>query len=64
MPELVFWNLNGRIGNVPVKFNEHGTALVSGFSPALLKSILACKDMSPLNLMMDTLQQDRYRDII
>ena len=64
MPELVFWNLNGRKGNVPVKFDEHGTALVSGFSPALLKSILACKDMSPLNLMMDTLQQDRYRDII
>ena len=64
MPELVFWNLNGRKGNVPVKFDQHGTALVSGFSPALLKSILACKDMSPLNLMMDTLQQDRYRDII
>jgi hypothetical protein len=40
MPKIVFWNLNSH-DNVPVKENENGVALVSGFSPSILKSVLA-----------------------
>lgn len=60
MPKLVFWNLNGREGNQPVTIHDSGTALVSGFSPAILKSILGAKTVTPLDIMLDTVMVDRY----
>lgn len=62
VPKVVFWNLNAR-DNAPVKFNEQGVALVSGFSPAILTSILSCDfdAFSPYGIMMKTVMQDRYK---
>ena len=61
MPQVVFWNLN-ESGNSPVKFNEQGVALVSGFSPALVKSVLAAdlEEFTPFQVMMKTLRDPRY----
>lgn len=60
LPQVVFWNLNSNGGNVPVRYNEKGVALVSGFSPAVLKSILAAKDFTPAAIMMESIMSDRY----
>ena len=60
LPKIVFWTVNARQGNVPVKSNEQGAALVSGFSPAILKSILK-GGMTPLQVMLDTIMIDRYK---
>lgn len=60
MPKLVFWNLNGREGNSPVTIHDSGTALVSGFSPAILKSILSAKTVTPVDIMLDTVMNSRY----
>lgn len=60
MPKLVFWNLNGREGNMPVTVHDNGTALVSGFSPAILKSVLAAKTVTPVDIMLDTVMVERY----
>jgi len=62
MPKIVFWNLNQGYGNVPVKFDSRNTAHVSGYSPAIMKSVLAndLEDFTPYNVMMKTLMQDRY----
>lgn len=59
MPKVVFWNLRDA-GNVPVKFDASGVALVSGFSPAIMKSILAGKEFTPEAIMMDTIMNSRY----
>lgn len=59
VPQIVFWNLNAR-DNAPVTFDTSGAALVSGFSPSLVKSILSCKDMSPTSMMFETLMNNRY----
>jgi hypothetical protein len=56
----VFWNLNAKAGQSPVKFDQKGTALVSGFSPALMKSILGAKSMTPEQIMLDTINAERY----
>ena len=40
MPQIVFWNVNGRPGNVPTQASDKNTALVSGFSPSMLTSLL------------------------
>jgi hypothetical protein len=67
LPRIVYWNLNatlGGTGNVPVKFDEHGTALVSGFSPAIMKSILSAKNFSPIDIMLETINSERYKPIV
>lgn len=60
-PAVVFWNLND-YGNKPVKYDETGTALVSGFSPAIMKSVLSAdlENMTPEGIMLKTIMQDKY----
>lgn len=61
VPKIVFWNLHAH-DNVPVKFNESGVALVSGFSPAILKSLLAndLGQFTPESIMDSTIMNSRY----
>ena len=63
MPKIAFWNLNARSGNSPVAFDKEGTALVSGFSTSILKSLLSGKDMTPQSMMMDVVNSERYNSI-
>lgn len=59
-PDIIYWNLNAKGGNFPVEFDKNGTALVSGFSPSILKSLLGGKNMTPESILMDTVNDDRY----
>lgn len=59
MPTVVYWNLN-ESGNKPVRFNERGVGLVSGFSPAIMRSILSAKNVSPESLMLEAVMIERY----
>jgi hypothetical protein len=65
MPSIIFWNIQSRRGgnNVPVRFDQVGTALISGFSPSILKSILAGDSITPVNIMMETINSERYQNI-
>jgi hypothetical protein len=64
MPKLAFWNIQSRnAGNFPVQVSDNGTALVSGFSPAILKSLLTGEDMSPIGIMNKTVNSARYEPI-
>ncbi len=61
MPAVIFWNLNAQ-DHCPVKFDQQGTCLVSGFSPAILKGILAAEvsQITPEKIMLDTISNPRY----
>jgi hypothetical protein len=61
MPQVVFWNLNAK-DNVPVKADTSGVALVSGFSPSILKAVLAADtaEFTPHGIMMKALMVPRY----
>lgn len=61
MPNVVFWNINA-YENVPVRFDEKGTALVSGFSPSIMKAVLAADmdAMTPEAVMKKAVMSDRY----
>ena len=61
VPKIVFWNLNSQ-DNVPVKFDKYNTALVSGFSPAILKSVLSgdMEQFTPEGIMLKTIMNERY----
>lgn len=62
VPQVVFWNLNAAYGNTPVKFDKRGTALVSGFSPAVAGGIMGgnMDDFTPEAIMLTTVMKDRY----
>jgi hypothetical protein len=60
MPGIIFWNVNGRLGNVPVKANTMNTALVSGYSPSIIRSVLGGDELNPLAVMLKTINSDRY----
>lgn len=61
VPLIVFWNLND-YSNTPAKYDERGVALISGFSPAIMKAVLSCDvdAFSPVGIMMKTIMVERY----
>lgn len=65
IPRVVFWNIASRGNDSPARFDERGVALVSGFSPAIMKSVLGnSKDFDPYNIMLKTIDSDRYNAIV
>jgi hypothetical protein len=60
-PKVVFWNLNAG-DNVPVKSDKSGAALVSGFSPAIMASLLGAdaEQFTPEGIMRKTVMVPRY----
>ena len=62
IPKVVFWNLNAAYGNTPVSFDKKGTALVSGFSPAVAGGIMGgnMDDFTPEAIMLKTVMKPRY----
>jgi len=59
LPRLVFWNIAGRTGTIPVKENALGVALVSGFSPAAMKLVLS-NSTDPFVCLLEELNSERY----
>ena len=66
LPTIVWWNLSHRPGgyggdsNTPVTAHENGTALISGFSPSIMKSVLASGTVSPYDIMLEAINRPRY----
>ena len=63
MPKIVYWNLQSRNGGVPVGFDTSGTALISGFSPSIMQSILGSEDFNPVSIMEKTIMSERYEKV-
>jgi len=63
MPQIVYWNIQSRNGGVPVSFDKQGTALVSGFSPSIMTSLLKGEIESPQQIMDLTIMSERYANI-
>jgi len=64
VPAIVYWNIQSRGNNIPVAFDETGTALISGFSPSILKSVIKGEIVSPAQIMDDTIFAERYSPIV
>ena len=62
IPKLIFWNVNSRSGAIPVKENELGVALVSGFSVNIAKMVTSGK-LDPFECLLETLMSERYECI-
>lgn len=63
LPSVVFWNLRDTKDSFPVSINDHGVALMSGFSSQLLKLFMNDPDnISPLNMIKVVL--DKYSGVV
>jgi hypothetical protein len=63
MPKIVFWNLNAMYGNKPGMTFDKDVAMVSGFSPAIMKSILKAEKFDPISVVLDVINGERYSGI-
>ena len=63
LPRLVFWNVNSRTGTIPVKENDLGVALVSGFSVNIAKMVLSGKT-DAYECLLEQLNSNRYAPIM
>ena len=62
LPKVVFWNVQSRNEQVPVKVNERGVALVSGFSARIFSMVIQ-NEMDPFIFMMSVIGSERYAPI-
>ncbi len=62
LPQIIFWNVNSRNCQQPVKMNDRGVALVSGCNPQIF-SMLKEGNMEPYKFMMSVLSSERYERI-
>ena len=62
VPQIIYWNLNGRYGNAPVAESKFNTALISGFSPSVLTAVMEgdSKELNPYQIMLKKLMSPRY----
>jgi hypothetical protein len=63
LPRVVWWNVASRNDNFPIRADETGTALVSGCSPSILKSLLSAKNFDPMSIVYEVVNSPRYERV-
>jgi hypothetical protein len=63
LPSIIFWNVSASISNIPVRFDESGVALVSGFSPSIMKDIVSTGTISPESIVSGVIDSERYSSV-
>ena len=62
LPRLVFWNICSRTNTIPLKENDNGIALVSGFSTSIMDMVLS-GELDPYKCLVNKLNTDRYKPV-
>ena len=55
LPKIVFWNLDAHFGT-QARCSDENVAMVSGFSPSIMKAILEAKEFTPIDVMLEALK--------
>ena len=55
LPKIVFWNLDAHFGT-PARCSDDSVAMVSGFSPSIMKAVLNAEDFTPMDVMLEALK--------
>jgi len=59
-PKIIYWNLAGYAGQPDTALRKD-VALISGFSPSVLKAVLSGEDFSPIAIMNRALEKYKIR---
>lgn len=63
MPLVIFWNVASRAQQTPATATQAGVYLVSGASGSNFKYIAGAKATTPLEMMLEVLNSDRYAPV-
>jgi len=63
VPTIVFWNVNGRVGNVPARKNDKNVLLVSGASQNVVNFVLKKGYEDLMGLVNEVVNSERYSHI-
>jgi hypothetical protein len=55
LPKIVFWNLDAHMGT-PAECDNDSVAMVSGFSPSIMKAVLNAQEFTPMDVMLEALK--------
>ena len=54
-PKIVFWNLEAH-WDTPAKCSDDSVAMVSGFSPSIMKAVLDAEEFNPISIMIEAVK--------
>jgi len=63
MPRVAFWNIGSRTNAIPLKQNDLGVALISGFSTSVAEMVMS-NELDPYKALIKTITKKRYTDIL
>lgn len=63
LPRIIFWNVSTRGSDSPVTVMDNGTALISGFSPNILRNFIQDGDINPYKVVRNTIDSKDYTDL-
>ena len=55
LPKIVFWNLDSHMGT-PAECDDDSVAMVSGYSPSIMKAVLNAENFTPMDVMLEALK--------
>lgn len=59
-PNVIFWNVAARAKNIQVEFDQNKTAMISGFSPSIVRPVLNAEAITPRKIMEMAVMNPRY----
>ncbi len=63
LPRLTFWNVNSRSNTIPMRENDNGIVLVSGFSPSSIKAVMS-GELDPYKALLACITVPRYDMVV
>ena len=63
IPNVVFWNVDSRHDVFLADKSRKGVQLVSGQSASTFKNLIGCIDKTPVEMMYEVLNSERYKAI-
>lgn len=63
LPRLTFWNVNSRSNTIPMRENDNGIVLVSGFSPSSIKAVMS-GELDPYKALLACITVPRYDRVV
>lgn len=64
LPKIIFWNVARNVESFPVTKLDYGTCLISGYSKNILKSIIDIENFDPIDVMLKTLEEKKYFEMV
>ena len=64
LPHVIYWNVNSVNPTFHASMSDNCVSLVSGYSPNVMKHVMDNVGKTPMDVMLDIVTSERYKDII